>query len=162
MTMLAMLQAAASATVDGVRAGAATATDNPSATLGLAVVVPFLLQALKNSPMFPLLTRNSARINFTVGVVCAFASVVGIHATYDISTGGTITLPPLHTVWQAFIQWAGQQVTYKGLVVPAETLGDIRNELRDMRIGQMVDRQRVTLPPVLPPAARPAPDEGRL
>ena len=150
-----LLQTAAQVTVTGLRAGADAATDNPSATLGLAVVVPFIFQALKNSPMCPFLTRQTSRVNFLIGIVTAFASVVGIHATYDVGTGGTITLPPLHTFWQAFLQWAGQQVTYKGLVVPAETLGDIRALLREMHIGQLVDRQRATLPPTLPPPARP-------
>ena len=155
MTLLVMLQAGGSIAADGLKASVASATDNPSATLGLAVVVPFLLQALKNSPMFPLLSKNSSRINFVVGLACAFASVVGIHASYDITTGGTITLPPLHTLWQAFIQWAGQQVAYKGLVVPAETLGDIRNELREIRITNLVQQlPKTTLRAPLPPAPK--------
>ena len=129
MNLMALMQAAAQASVGTVQTAMASATDNPSATLGLAVVIPFLLQMLKNASWFPWLSRHTSQLNFAVGVIAASASVIGIHASYDMSTGGTITLPPLHTIWQAFIQWAGQQVAYKGLVVPAETLGEIRSLL---------------------------------
>lgn len=154
MIGLTLLQAAAQTTAQTIAQATTSATDNPTATLGLAIAVPFILQTLKNSSWFPFLTRETNRINFLVGAICALASVVGIHASYDVATGGTITLPPLHTLWQAFIQWAGQQMTYKGFVVPAETLGDIRELLHRMEIGQIVEQQRASLPPALPPPER--------
>ncbi len=127
MTMLqTAAQTAAAGATDAAAQVASGATDNPSATVALAVVVPFLLQALKNASWFPVLTRETGKINFAVGVLAAAAATFGIHATWDATAGGTITLPGLHGIWQGLVQLAGQQVTYKGLVVPAETLGEIR------------------------------------
>ena len=130
MILLALLQSASEATVQTIQAAAAGATDNPSATLTLAVIVPFIVQGFKNASWFPWVTRNTGRINFAIGVIAALATTLGIHATWDPIVGGSITgIPGIHGIWQAFVQWAGQQVAYKGLVVPAETLGDIRTLL---------------------------------
>lgn len=129
MYLMTMMQTAAQATADAAAQAASGATDNPSATIGLAIVIPVLLQALKNASWFPVLTRQTSRINFAVGVFAAAAATFGIHATWDMNTGGTITLPGLHGLWQGVIQWAGQQAAYKSLVVPSETLGEIRGML---------------------------------
>ena len=163
-----MLQAAGQLTADALQAGVASATDNAAATFGLAVVVPVVLQAVKNASWFPWLTRQTPRINFIVGVIAAAAATFGVHATWDPQSGGTITLPGLVGIWQGLVQWSGQQSVYKGFIVPAETLGDIRAVLERMEIGQIVEQQRAALPATLPPPMRmppPAPPEnnpGRL
>lgn len=132
--LVTLLQAAAQVGTQTARAAATTASDNPAATLGLAVTIPFFLQTLKNASWFPWLSKNSSRINFAIGVVAALVASLGIHATWDPTHGGTIVIPGAHDLWQGFIQWAGQQVAYKGLVVPAETLGDIR-KLLEAQVG---------------------------
>lgn len=129
MHLMMYLQAAGQVASDAAAQAASGASDNPTATLGLAVVIPFLLQAMKNSTWFPWVSRQTSRINFVVGVIAASAATFGIHATWDASTGGSITLPSLMGLWQAFVQWTAQQTAYKGLVVPAETLGEIRTLL---------------------------------
>ena len=129
MYWLTALQAAGQTATTAAAQAASGASDNPTATLGLAVVIPFMLQAMKNASWFPWLTRHTSQLNFAVGIVAATAATFGIHATWDASTGGTITIPGLMGLWQAFVQWAAQQTAYKGLVVPAETLGEIRTML---------------------------------
>ena len=129
MHWLMALQAAGQVATDAAKQAASGASDNPTATLGLAVVIPFMLQAMKNATWFPWLNRQTSQINFIVGILAAGGATFGIHATWDMNTGGTITLPSLLGFWQAFVQWAAQQTAYKGLVVPAETLGEIRTML---------------------------------
>jgi len=130
-------------------------------------VVTILMQAMKNSEWFPFISRATGKINFWVGIMAAIASTAGIHANYDMAVGGTITLPGLHVIWQSVVQWATQQAAYKGLVVPAETLGEIRTMLERVAtpppvsegaakadMDSVLEQQRASLPPVLPPPAR--------
>lgn len=126
MHMLSLFQSSMEAAQVGAATLASSATDSVGATLGLGVVVSVLLQAVKNSNWFPWITRRTSQINFWVGVVAAAATTLGIHASYDAATGGTVTLPSLHVLWQGVVQWSTQQAAYKGLVVPAEVLGEIR------------------------------------
>ena len=125
MHLLMFMQAAAQT----VATTAAQPTDNVIATGGLAVVVTVILQAIKNSNWFPWISRATSKINFWVGIVAAIASTAGIHGHYDMATGGALAIPGLHVIWQSVVQWASQQAAYKGLVVPAETLGEIRGML---------------------------------
>ncbi len=129
MYLIALVQAASEAAIQTTQAAVAASSDNPAATVGLAVVVSAVFQLLKNSDKFPWLSRATGKINFWVGVFAAVASVAGIHATWDASSGGSISLPGLQAMWQAVVQWASQQIAYKGLIVPAETLGEIRTML---------------------------------
>lgn len=115
--------------------------DNLAATGTTAVAVTMLFQMLKNSPLFPWLTRETEKANLAVGVMVAGLSAAGIHFAWDskIATLG-ITINA-HMLWSWFVQWAGQQTAYKTLVVPSETLGEIRGLL-----------QQLLPPAVLPPA----------
>lgn len=106
--------------------------DNLAATGTTAVAVTMLLQALKNSPLFPWITRETQRLNFAVGVLVAGLSAAGIHFAWDPHSGSALITINTHLLWAWFLQWAGQQTAYKGLVVPAETLGEIRAILRDL------------------------------
>jgi hypothetical protein len=88
-----------------------------------------VFQAIKNSNLFPYVSRATGKINFWIGIAAAVASTAGIHGHYDVATGGMIAIPSLHVIWQSIVQWAAQQAAYKGLTVPAETLGEIRGML---------------------------------
>lgn len=112
--------------------------DNFYATSGVsAIVVSVLLQVLKNTPFFPYLSRNTAKLNSAVSIVAAFVVSIGIiyQFDYDDATGAFILnvhgnlWDVLHTIEHTIGQWAAQQVAYKGLIVPAETLGEIRHLL---------------------------------
>lgn len=144
MYLIALVQAATETTVQATQAAVAASSDNPVATVGLAVVVSAVFQALKNSDKFPWISRASGKINFWVGIVAAIASAAGIHATWDVQSGGTIAIPGALGIWQAVIQWASQYIAYKGLIVPAETLGEIRTMLE----------RTMTPPPVSEGAAK--------
>ena len=121
-SLLSLLQVAGQVTAQTV----AAPTDNVVATGGVAIVVTMIFQLVKNSTMFPWVSRATGKLNFWVGIVAAVASTAGIHGHYDMQTGGMIALPGLHVIWQSIVQWATQQAAYKGLTVPAETLGEIR------------------------------------
>ncbi len=101
-------------------------TDNPLATGGFAVLVAAILQTLKNSEKFPWLSRATGRINFWVAIFAAGLATAGVHLKYDINSGGSLSLPSLTGLFQWAIQWATQQLVYKGAIVPAEALGEIR------------------------------------
>lgn len=131
MLILSGLQAAAAATVQATATAIANPTDNVVATGGFALVCSVILQSLKNSNQFPWLSRETARINFWIGLLVAGLSTAGVHLRYDYHTGGVIELPSVTGLFQWVIQWAAQQGAYKGLIVPAETLGDIRSRMDD-------------------------------
>lgn len=122
MHLMLILQSAATA----LATTTAAPTDSVGATLGLSVVVAALLQAVKNSELFPWISRATGKLNFWIGIAAAVASTAGIHGHYDMSAGGSVTIPGLHVIFQSVVQWASQQAAYKGLIVPAETLGEIR------------------------------------
>src|SRR6185436_3751527 len=134
-------QASAAAVTDAVTGAP---TDSVGATLGLSVVVTMVFQMVKNSKVFPYVSRATGKLNFWIGIVAAVASTAGIHGSYDLATAGTIALPGLHVIWHSVVQGAAQQETYKGLTVPAETLGEIRAMLEKV----------MTPPPVSEGAAK--------
>lgn len=149
----ALLQAAAQTAQTAAAALPATLsqpTDNPYASLGLAAILPFVLQAAKNATWFPYISRASGKLNFCLGLILAALATAGVHLTYDPLLGGTITLPSLHALWQTIVQWGAQQAAYKGLVVPAETLGEIRGML-----------ERTLTPPPISEGAAKADDAER-
>lgn len=125
----ALLQAASQAGAQAVEVVASAPTDSVGATLGLSVVVTMVFQAIKNSRAFPFISRSTGKLNFWIGIIAAILSTAGIHGHYDVTTGGSIAIPGLHVIFQSIVQWAAQQATYKGLTVPAETLGEIRTML---------------------------------
>lgn len=106
-----------------------TGLDNPVATGGAAVIAVAMIQALKNCdrPWAKWISRETATLNLWLGIGVAFATSIGIHVVHEAGNW-TISFST-HEVWQALIQWATQQITYKGFVVPAEALGEIRTLL---------------------------------
>lgn len=105
--------------------------DNPAATGGTALLSTLAIQALKNSSWASWFNRDSARANFALSLFISFIATVGVHYTWDANTGTLmitgLTLAGLaHGVWSWLLQWLTQHATYKGFVVPAETLGEIR------------------------------------
>lgn len=104
--------------------------DNPAAVGTTAIAVPFLIQALKNSPLVPWMNRETERINLTVGLLASGLAAAGIHFAWDANLGNLAITVNSHMLWAWFVQWAGQQAAYKSLVVPSETLGEIRSILQ--------------------------------
>ncbi len=107
-----------------------TGLDNPAATGGLAVAAALFIQYLKNAGWATWFTRETAKANVALSVVTAFLMTVGIHWTWDARTDTFAIIGVAaflsHGLWQWFLQWLGQHVAYKSLVVPSETLGEIR------------------------------------
>lgn len=100
----------------------------------VALVVSVLLQVVKNSSYFPWISRQSGRLNAGLSVLIAFLTSWGIVASFDFDqeTGRFAAgfTGNIWDVWHAFshsiIQWSEQHIFYKGLIVPAEILGEIR------------------------------------
>ena len=111
----------------------------------LALVVSVALQMAKNSPWFPWLSRNSGKVNAYVSAVAAVLSSMGIAWSFDFDqTTGAVAAAfqfnlytILHMTGHSIVQFSAQHVAYKGLIVPAEQLGEIRQLL-----------QRVLQPPI--------------
>jgi hypothetical protein len=99
-----------------------------------AVLVSVLLQILKNTAYFPWISRNTARANTIISFLAAFGTSLGIVATFDFNSSSGNFSGTFHgNIWDILhvgahtaIQWATQHSFYKGFVVPAETLGEIR------------------------------------
>jgi hypothetical protein len=115
-------------------------SDNLIATGGVAVVSAIAIQYLKNSGWASWFTRETGRANLFLSLVMAFATSLGIHYTWDpvkdvlMITGLSQALS--HGIWEWLLQWATQHAAYKSLIVPAETLGEIRALLRDVLAAQ--------------------------
>lgn len=111
-----------------------TGFDNPAATGGLALLVSLGIQWLKNSPWATWFTRESDKANLGLSIVLAGVATLGIHWNYVDATD-TIAIVGVkaalsHNLWQWVLQWATQHAAYKGIVVPSETLGEIRGLLQ--------------------------------
>lgn len=72
---------------------------------------------------------------------------------FDLAVSGN-----LHTIgsaaWEVVKQWSTQHASYKAFVVLPELLGNIYVVMKRLEVGQIVEQQRATLPPLLPPPAR--------
>jgi hypothetical protein len=107
-----------------------TGFDNPAATGGTALIASLAIQYLKNSGWATWFTRETNRANLALSILVAGALSVGIHFTWDAATD-TFAIVGLqgfvrHGLWEWFLQWVAGHATYKGFIVPAETLGEIR------------------------------------
>jgi len=113
-----------------------TGLDNPAATGGAALFVALFIQYLKNSTWATWITRETPRANLALSVILAFCTSVGIHFSWDASTDTFVIVGLMaaakHGAWEWLIQWLSQYAAYKGFIVPAETLGEIRAVLRDL------------------------------
>lgn len=107
--------------------------DNPAATGGMALIAALLIQYLKNTSWATWIRRDTDKANLALSLALAFCTSIGIHFSWNAGSdtfaivGARAALT--HNLWQWVIQWAAQHGTYKGLIVPAETLGEIRNLL---------------------------------
>lgn len=118
--------------------------DNIYVTSGTtALVVSVLLQLVKNSPYVPGINRQTGKLNAAVSAVAALLSALGISYSFDFdpdtgrfAAGFSGSLADmLHGIGHWIVQWSEQHILYKGLIVPAEVLGEIRGLLRE-RFGK--------------------------
>ena len=123
----------------------------------VALVVSVLLQVVKNSSYFPWISRQSGRLNAGLSVLIAFLTSWGIVASFDFDqqTGRFAAgfTGNIWDIWHAFshsvIQWSEQHIFYKGLIVPAEILGEIRAILtanQDALVTGVLDRSTTVSP----------------
>jgi len=107
-----------------------TGLDNPAATGGTALIASLAIQYLKNSGWATWFTRETNRANLALSVLVAFCTSIGIHFTWDAATDTFAIIGVMaalkHGLWEWFLQWVTQHAAYKGFIVPAETLGEIR------------------------------------
>lgn len=128
--------------------------DNLLPAAGAAIIVSTILQFVKNSPLFPLINRESGKLNTVLSMLAAGVVALGLsyNYTFDAATGA-FTLGfsgSVGGVVNGLAHWAGQwtlqHASYKGLIVPAEILGEIRVMLAKSAAGE----------PVTPPGPKPA------
>jgi uncharacterized membrane protein len=120
---------------------------------GAAVIVSTLLQLLKNSAWFPLIDRETGKLNAVLSLIAAGFVTLGLSYNYSYdAASGAFTLGFSGTVGgvvNGLAHWAGQwtlqHAAYKGLIVPAEVLGEMRAILKDA-LGQ-VPQRKAEVPP---------------
>lgn len=106
-----------------------------------AATVATLLQLVKGSPLFPWISRETGRLNALLSIGLAGLTALGLSysASFDAETGG-FTIGFTGTIggvidglahWLG--QWTAQHSIYKGLIAPAEILGEIRAILKANR-----------------------------
>lgn len=115
--------------------------DTLIAPLVSAATVSTLLQLVKNSPLVPWLSRETGTLNAIISIALAGLTALGLSYTadYDQATGA-FTIGFTGTLGGAVDglahwvgQWSAQHAVYKGLIVPAELLGEIRAILKANR-----------------------------
>lgn len=120
----------------------------------VALLTSVLLQVLKNTKIFPWIDRDTGKLNALISGLVAFISSLGIAMSFDwepesgrFAAGFTGNIwDILHVLWHFPVQWAQQHAFYKGLLVPAEVLGEIRAILKE---GLLAERPQVK--PEVPP-----------
>lgn len=130
--------------------------DTLVAPLVSAATISTLLQLAKNSTFIPWLNRDTGRLNAIVSIALAGLTALGLSytASFDQETGGfTVGLTgSVGGVVDGLAHWAGQwtaqHAVYKGLIVPAEILGEIRAILKANR-GEL-PQVKAEVPPTQP------------
>lgn len=106
---------------------------------GAAVVASLFIQYLKKSHWFTFLSTeaHSQTTNMVFSIVVAGITSLGISFSYNASKGQLIidglTFTSIFSAashW--FIQWAGQHVAYKTVVVPSELQAAMVNVLKQL------------------------------
>lgn len=96
---------------------------------GYALFFSFLIQWMKNTKWFPVISADTAKLNRVLAVVASGITAFGIHHTFDASAG-TLTITGLtlagiyHGGWQWLRSYMVQEITYQKLVkepAPAAT-----------------------------------------
>ena len=132
--------------------------DNLIAPLVTAATVSTLLQLAKNSPLVPWLSRETGRLNAFLSIALAGLTALGLSytASFDETTGA-FTIGFTGTLggvidglahWTG--QWTAQHAMYKGLIAPAEMLGEIRAILKEGLL-QEAPQVKAEVPPTHPP-----------
>lgn len=97
--------------------------DELQSQLTLALLVPFILQWLKRSSWFPVLTMETSKLNAIVASIIAVAGGVGIAFTYNAQSGVlTVTGLTLASIWNALqhsiLQFMMQHTVYRVAIAP--------------------------------------------
>lgn len=109
-----------------------------------AATVATLLQLVKNSPMFPWLSRDTGPLNALISIILAGITALGLsysanfdHETGSFTIGFTGTIGGIMDGIAHWVgQWTAQHAVYKGLVAPAEILGEVRAIMKEALLGQ--------------------------
>jgi hypothetical protein len=102
-----------------------TSPDSLILTGSTALLVSMVIQYLKNASWFPWLSRETEKLNRTVGIVAAFLTTAGVHWGYNAATD-TLNIIGLHSLWLTVQHWVAQQTIYKQFIVLPEAQGEIR------------------------------------
>lgn len=130
----------------------------------IALISALLLQGLKKWPLITNLGTDK-EFEWRNRIASIFTAILAtglIHYEwhFDSHTGAfdLALTGNLHTIggafWEVVKQWATQHGMYKTTVVLPELLGNIYVVLKRLEVGQIIEQQRATLPPALPPAQK--------
>ena len=126
---------------------------DPESHVALAVVLPYLFQALKANPHFKWMTYSTQTANRVITAITAGLVGIGVHFVFN---SGTLTVTGLtvanigHGLYGAMVQWALQHASYKLIVAPPLP-GEIQATKRAAPVEEQVAMQKVGAPPLEPP-----------
>lgn len=104
----------------------------------VALMSSVIIQILKNTPWLSIIDRDTTKLNAFLSATIAFISSLGIVVSFDMTPDGAFAGHFSGNIWDILhvlghfpVQWATQHMIYKGFIVPAECLGEIRAILKD-------------------------------
>jgi len=84
-------------------------TSEISTQAALAVIASSVIEALKRTKYFPLITAQTDKLNLIAGAIVAGIAAFGVHLSYDKATGVlTVTGVTLATVGHFVYDWVVQ------------------------------------------------------
>jgi hypothetical protein len=119
----------------------------------VALVTSVVIQMFKNSPLISFMDRDTQKLNAFISGIVAFITSLGLVVSFDMSPDGAFAAGLHGNIWDVLhvlghfpVQWATQHMFYKGLIVPAETLGEIRAVLKEGLLNQL-PQKKTEVPP---------------
>ncbi len=105
-----------------------------STQIAVAYLTSNLLKVLKYQKWFPLMAQEAKVLNRIFAGFVAFVAAIGVHWTFDMTTGTMIitglTMAGIaHAIWAWFEQFALQQGVFKLIVQPEEVRQQNTGEL---------------------------------
>lgn len=102
-------------------------TDQLLSQLTASALVVYTLQALKKAAWMPWLTDRTHTLNRLVSALGAALTAVGIHLSFDSTTGTFmatgLTLTALgHGLWEWINQFALNQLLFDGVIMPKKEI----------------------------------------
>lgn len=120
----------------------------------VALTVSVILQMLKNTEMFPFISRQTGKLNAIISAAIALASALVISVTFDMHTGDFSMSGNVWDILDVLKHWAAQLAEqhgfYKLFIALPEAAGENRAISREI-----LAVMKALSPPAMPPIEKP-------